>query len=121
MQSVATRAHGGTFLPQLTAQHPLIPTHAGHYLGTGKPALVYLQNSGLGNIINPILSLAVPEVYSIPMLLLIGWRGEPGKKDEPQHLVQGMATPSLLATLNVPFQGIALRHRSQVRHEDTCS
>lgn len=50
------------------------------------------------------MSLAVPEVYSIPMLLLIGWRGEPGKKDEPQHLVQGQATPGLLASLNIPFQ-----------------
>ena len=54
------------------------------------------QNSGLGNTVNPLMSLAVPGVYSIPMLLLIGWRGEPGKKDEPQHLVQGQATPGLL-------------------------
>lgn len=77
---------------------------AGHHLATGKSGLVYLQNSGLGNIVNPLMSLAVPEVYSIPMLLLIGWRGEPGKKDEPQHLVQGQATPGLLASLNIPFQ-----------------
>eukprot|EP00123_Amoebidium_parasiticum_P006055 comp17113_c0_seq1/m.15893 comp17113_c0_seq1/g.15893 ORF comp17113_c0_seq1/g.15893 comp17113_c0_seq1/m.15893 type:complete len:439 (-) comp17113_c0_seq1:90-1406(-) len=77
---------------------------SGYHLATGKPAVVYLQNSGLGNIVNPLLSLAAPEVYSIPMCLLIGWRGEPGKKDEPQHLVQGQATPGLLASLNIPFQ-----------------
>eukprot|EP01135_Chromosphaera_perkinsii_P010635 Nk52_evm35s2192 gene=Nk52_evmTU35s2192 len=77
---------------------------AGHHFATGKSACVYLQNSGLGNIINPLMSLAAPEVYSVPMLMLIGWRGEPGKKDEPQHLVQGQATPALLASLNIPFQ-----------------
>lgn len=55
-----------------------------------------LQNSGLGNIVNPLMSLAVPGVYSIPMLLLVGWRGEPGKRDEPQHVVQGQATPGIL-------------------------
>lgn len=77
---------------------------AGYHMATGKAAMVYLQNSGLGNIVNPLLSLAAPAVYSIPMLLLIGWRGEPGKRDEPQHRVQGQATPSLLATLGIPFQ-----------------
>ncbi len=56
----------------------------------------YSQNSGLGNIVNPLMSLAVPSVYSIPMLLFVGWRGEPGKRDEPQHVVQGKATPGLL-------------------------
>ena len=54
------------------------------------------QNSGLGNIVNPLMSLAVSSVYSIPMLLLVGWRGEPGKRDEPQHMVQGQATPGIL-------------------------
>ena len=54
------------------------------------------QNSGLGNIVNPLMSLAVPSVYSIPMLLLVGWRGEPGKRDEPQHMIQGQATPGIL-------------------------
>eukprot|EP01134_Creolimax_fragrantissima_P003983 CFRG3983T1 len=77
---------------------------AGYHLATNKTAMVYLQNSGLGNIVNPLLSLATPDVYSIPMLLLIGWRGEPGKKDEPQHIVQGEATAELLATLKIPFQ-----------------
>src|SRR4051812_30073694 len=57
---------------------------AGYHLATGKTGLVYLQNSGLGNTINPLTSLADAEVYSIPMLLMIGWRGQPGKKDEPQ-------------------------------------
>ena len=59
---------------------------AGHYLATGKPALVYMQNSGQGNAVNPLASLADPDVYSIPMVLLVGWRGEPGVKDEPQHV-----------------------------------
>ena len=51
----------------------------GHYLATGKPGLVYMQNSGLGNAVNPLLSLADPEVYGIPMILMVGWRGEPGE------------------------------------------
>ncbi|CAI9730263.1 phosphonopyruvate decarboxylase-like [Octopus vulgaris] len=72
---------------------------AGYHLATGKSSLVYLQNSGLGNIVNPLMSLASISVYSIPMLLLVGWRGEPGKRDEPQHLVQGHATPGLLDVL----------------------
>ena len=61
----------------------------GHYLATTKLALVYMQNSGIGNAINPLLSIADEKVYGIPMLLLIGWRGEPGIKDEPQHIRQG--------------------------------
>jgi len=76
---------------------------AGRYLGTGKASLVYLQNSGLGNIVNPILSLADPEVYRIPVLLMIGWRGEPGVKDEPQHLKQGRITPALLDAMEIPW------------------
>jgi len=76
---------------------------AGHYLATGNPALVYMQNSGLGNGINPLLSLADKEVYGIPMLLLIGWRGEPGTKDEPQHIKQGRVQNSLLEALEIPF------------------
>src|SRR3954471_4765472 len=58
---------------------------AGHYLATGELAVVYMQNSGLGNAINPLTSLVAPSVYGIPLLMLIGWRGEPGSKDEPQH------------------------------------
>lgn len=77
---------------------------AGYHLATGKFACVYLQNSGLGNCVNPLTSLAAGEVYSIPMILLVGWRGEPGKRDEPQHMVKGQLTPALLATLGIPFQ-----------------
>ena len=75
----------------------------GHHLSSGKVPLVYLQNSGLGNTVNPLLSLASPEVYSIPILLLIGWRGEPGVKDEPQHIHQGRVTPELLKTMGIPY------------------
>ena len=60
----------------------------GYHLATRKVPLVYLQNSGLGNIINPLLSIADKDVYSIPMLIIVGWRGEPGVKDEPQHKKQ---------------------------------
>ncbi|CAF3142886.1 unnamed protein product [Rotaria sp. Silwood2] len=68
------------------------------------------KNSGLGNIVNPIMSLATPGVYSLPMLLLIGWRGEPGKRDEPQHRIQGPATPGILAALGIPFQPLPDYH-----------
>ena len=77
---------------------------AGHYLGTGRPGLVYLQNSGLGNTVNPLLSLNDPEVYGLPVLLLIGWRGEPNVKDEPQHIKQGRVTPALLDAMEIPWQ-----------------
>lgn len=76
---------------------------AGHYLGTGEPALVYMQNSGLGNAVNPLLSLADEEVYGLPMLLLIGWRGEPGVKDEPQHVKQGRVMTAMLDAMEVPW------------------
>jgi len=76
----------------------------GYYLATGKFPVVYMQNSGFGNAINPLLSLCDPKIYSIPMLLLIGWRGEPGKKDEPQHLVQGKVMSPLLTDLNIQFE-----------------
>jgi phosphonopyruvate decarboxylase len=66
---------------------------SGHYLATGRPGLVYMQNSGLGNAVNPLLSLADAGVYGIPVLLLIGWRGEPGTADEPQHATQGRDYP----------------------------
>ena len=76
----------------------------GHYLATGKAGLVYMQNSGQGNAVNPLVSLAEPEVYSVPVLILIGWRGEPGKEDEPQHIKQGKITLSLLDALGVPYK-----------------
>ena len=75
----------------------------GNYLATAKPSLVYMQNSGLGNAINPLLSLADPSVYAIPMLLMIGWRGEPRVKDEPQHLTQGKVTVPLLEAMGIAY------------------
>ena len=77
---------------------------AGHYLATGRPGLCYMQNSGIGNAINPLASLMDPEVYSIPCLLVIGWRGEPGKKDEPQHIKQGKITIGQLELMGIPFR-----------------
>jgi len=76
----------------------------GYHLATNRVGLVYMQNSGQGNAVNPLVSLADSHVYSIPMLLLIGWRGEPGKHDEPQHLKQGKITLSLLDTLEIPYR-----------------
>lgn len=75
----------------------------GSYLVSGEPACVYMQNSGLGNIVNPMTSLANKEVYNIPMLLIIGWRGEPGKQDEPQHKYMGKITTELLKLLNIEY------------------
>ena len=77
---------------------------SGYYLATTKIGLVYMQNSGLGNAINPLVSLSDKEVYGIPVLLLIGWRGEPGEKDEPQHQKQGKITLKLLETLDIPYE-----------------
>src|SRR5690554_2042572 len=75
----------------------------GYHLATGKTPLVYMQNSGLGNAVNPLLSLADSEVYSIPMLLMIGWRGEPGVKDEPQHIKQGEVMTAMLDSMEIPW------------------
>ncbi|XP_048242584.1 phosphonopyruvate decarboxylase-like [Haliotis rufescens] len=75
---------------------------AGYHLATGHPGMVYLQNSGLGNTVNPLMSLTSPKVYSIPLLLLIGWRGQPGVKDEPQHFAQGQITPDMLKLMDIP-------------------
>lgn len=93
------------------AQHNIIAANegaaiglaAGHYLATSQPACVYMQNSGEGNIINPLASLTDPEVYNIPVLLLIGWRGRPGVHDEPQHVKQGKVTTGLLNTMGINF------------------
>lgn len=79
---------------------------AGHYLSTSKPALVYMQNSGLGNIINPLASLTDDSVYSIPALLVIGWRGQPNIKDAPQHTKQGKVTLDLLKTMGIKYYEI---------------
>lgn len=77
---------------------------AGYHLGTRKIGLVYMQNSGIGNAVNPLASLADKLVYSIPMLLVIGWRGEPNKKDEPQHKKQGLITVETLELLGIKYQ-----------------
>lgn len=78
----------------------------GSYLADGKPACVYMQNSGIGNAVNPIASLANRDVYGIPMLFLVGWRGEPGVKDEPQHVFQGKITCKLFEVLSIPYEVI---------------
>ena len=77
---------------------------SGYYLATGKIGCVYMQNSGLGNCVNPLLSLADKDVYGIPMLLIIGWRGEPNVKDEPQHIKQGQVTLSLLDAMEIEYR-----------------
>jgi phosphonopyruvate decarboxylase len=77
---------------------------AGYHLATGQTGLVYMQNSGLGNAVNPLTSLMDPAVYSLPVLLLIGWRGEPGVHDEPQHVKQGLITTDLLSALDIPYE-----------------
>lgn len=95
---------------------------AGHYLATGNPGIVYMQNSGLGNVVNPLMSLTDKEVYHIPLLLLIGWRGEPGVKDEPQHVKQGKVTLSLLEVMGIRFavlsevEGRALQQLKEAQH-----
>lgn len=75
---------------------------AGYHLATGKVPVVYLQNSGLGNIVNPVASLMNEKVYGIPCLFIVGWRGEPGVHDEPQHIFQGEITLPLLENLDIP-------------------
>lgn len=87
---------------------------AGYHLATGKVGCVYMQNSGEGNIVNPLLSLVDEDVYHIPMLLVIGWRGEPGVHDEPQHVKQGKVTLSLLETMGVPYAVLDENWETQV-------
>ena len=77
---------------------------AGYHLTTGKLALVYMQNSGLANALNPLLSLAAKEVFGIPMLLMIGWRGKPGVKDEPQHASIGPRLLEILTANDLPYE-----------------
>lgn len=77
---------------------------AGYHLATDSIPLVYMQNSGIGNTVNPLVSLTHPDVFAIPMVLLIGWRGEPGKKDHPQHRKQGQLTPVLMDDMDIPYR-----------------
>ncbi len=93
----------------ISAQHHIIAANegnsvaiaAGYYLATGKIPVVYMQNSGEGNIVNPVASLLNKEVYAIPMIFIVGWRGEPGVHDEPQHIFQGQITTTLLSDLDI--------------------
>ncbi len=90
----------------------------GHHLSTGNVPLIYLQNSGLGNLVNPLLSLTDKEVYSIPGILLIGWRGEPETKDEPQHKKQGRITLDLLEVMGIPYKVLdSTMNNDQVKKE----
>ncbi len=75
----------------------------GYYLQTGSPGVVYMQNSGIGNAVNPLLSMASNRVYSIPLLMIIGWRAELGVKDEPQHKHQGEVSKELLKVMDIPY------------------
>lgn len=84
---------------------------AGYYMATGKAAVVYMQNSGIGNTINPVASLLSSDVYAIPCIFIVGWRGEPGIKDEPQHLYQGKVTDRLLEDMD-----IAAYHLKKIHH-----
>lgn len=76
---------------------------AGYHMSSNEFGVVYMQNSGLGNTVNPLLSLVDEKVYNIPMLLIIGWRGEPGIKDEPQHVKQGELTLPLLGVMDIKY------------------
>ena len=76
---------------------------AGYHIATGKVPVVYMQNSGEGNIINPVASLLNDAVYAIPVLFVIGWRGEPGVHDEPQHVYQGKVTCTLLDDMDIAY------------------
>ena len=108
------------------AQHNIIAANegaaiglaAGHYLATGQPACVYMQNSGEGNIINPLASLTDPEVYNIPVLLLIGWRGRPGVHDEPQHVKQGKITTGLLNVMGVNYEVLSKEEDKAIKQID---
>ena len=81
---------------------------AGYHLATGKIGCVYMQNSGEGNAVNPLASLTDREVYHIPVLLLIGWRGRPGVHDEPQHVKQGKVTTGLLNVMGVNYDVLSI-------------
>lgn len=76
---------------------------AGYHFATGKIPLIYMQNSGIGNAVNPLMSLIDSDVYSVPLVLVIGWRGMPGVHDEPQHVKQGKVTLGLLDAMRIPY------------------
>ncbi len=105
------RAEQGNCLLEIAADEgAAVGLAIGQYLGTRAPSVVFMQNSGLGNAVNPLTSLASPKVYGIPMLLLVGWRGEMTAlgqiKDEPQHVFQGEITCEVLDILDIPYRVI---------------
>ena len=107
----------------MDAQHNIIAANegaavglaAGYHLATGKAGVVYMQNSGEGNIINPLASLTDKEVYNIPALLLIGWRGRPGVHDEPQHVKQGKVTTGILNTMGINYDILSTDEEKAVK------
>lgn len=108
----------------ITSNEGSAVAHAiGYYAATEKLAAVYMQNSGLGNAYNPLISLADPAIYGVPMILLIGWRGEIGEdgvqlKDEPQHIKQGQITLGTVQTMGIPFDiidGNCLNWRHKIK------
>ena len=88
---------------------------AGYHLATGKVGCVYMQNSGEGNAVNPLASLTDREVYHIPLLLLIGWRGRPGVHDEPQHVKQGKVTTGLLNVMGINYEVLSKEEEQAAR------
>ena len=86
-----------------TSEGAAISLGIGHYLSTKKIPCIYMQNSGLSNALNPLISIAHKNVYSIPLILIIGWRGSPRIKDEPQHNVKGKITEKILKLLNIKY------------------
>ena len=93
---------------------------AGHYLACGKPGVVYMQNSGEGNAINPLASLTDPDVYDIPVLLVIGWRGRPGVHDEPQHVKQGKITTALLDVMGIEWKVLSKEPSEALAQIEDC-
>lgn len=95
---------------------------AGSFLATGNVPLVFLQNSGIGNMVNPATSLMHKDIFGIPCIYLVGWRGEPGEKDEPQHLFQGKITIDLFKLLEIPCividKGFSLNELEKVFKEN---
>ena len=86
-----------------TSEGSAVSLGIGHYLSTKRVPIIYMQNSGLSNALNPLISIAHEKVYSIPLILIIGWRGSPRVKDEPQHKVKGKITEKILKLLNIKY------------------
>ena len=86
-----------------TSEGSAVSLGIGHYLSTNKLPIIYMQNSGLSNALNPLISIAHEKVYSIPLILVIGWRGSPRIKDEPQHNTKGKITEQVLKLLDIKY------------------